>query len=294
MVGSIADKISRLTRRRQMKVGLGIAPVVFWLGLFFAVPMVIMLVHSFWKVERFQIITAFTLENYVDIFTSPLHVGAFFLSLRIALATVVVCALIAYPFAYFLAKRAGRFKMLGMVAVIIPFWTSFILRSYAWKLLLGNQGIINSTLIFLGLRQEPIRAFLYSPMATAIGLIYVFLPDMVLPLFTSLERISDSLLQAAADLGARPWRAFWEVTFPLALPGLAVGSVFVFIFALGEFIIPRLLGGGKSLLVSQAIVLEFVTKADWAKGSAMAMVLMVVTLTLLGITARRVKLENIF
>jgi ABC-type spermidine/putrescine transport system permease subunit I len=144
------------------------------------------------------------------------------------------------------------------------------------------------------LREEPITALLYSPTATAIGLVYVFLPLVILPLFTSLERIDDSLLQAAADLGARPWRAFLEVTFPLALPGLAVGSVFTFIFALGEFIVPRLLGGGKNLLIAQAIVLEFETKADWAKGSAMAMVLMFITLLLLGITASRVKLERIF
>jgi ABC-type spermidine/putrescine transport system permease subunit I len=256
--------------------------------------MLIMFVHSFWRVERFRIIQGFTLHNYYEIFTSPLLLQAFWLSLRIAVATVIVSAMIAYPFAYFLAKRAGRYKMLGIVAVVIPFWTSFILRSYAWKLLLGNQGILNSTLLLWGLRQEPITALLYSPTATAIGLIYVFLPMMILPLFTSLERIDDSLLQAAADLGAPPWRAFWEVTFPLALPGLAVGSVFTFIFALGEFIVPRLLGGGKNLLISQAIVLEFETKADWAKGSAMAMVLMFITLLLLGITASRVKLERIF
>jgi ABC-type spermidine/putrescine transport system permease subunit I len=180
------------------------------------------------------------------------------------------------------------------VAVIIPFWTSFILRAYAWKLLLGNQGIINSTLIFLGLRKEPVTALLYSPTATAIGLIYVFLPLVILPLFTSLERIDDSLLEAAADLGAPPLRTFWEITFPLALPGLVVGSVFCFIFSLGEFVVPRILGGGKNLLAAQAIVMEFQTKADWSQGSAMAVVLMIVTLALMGITVSRIKLERIF
>lgn len=240
-----------------------------------------------------RIVRGFTLQNYYEALTNPLLAQSFLLSLRIAVVTVVATAIIAYPFAYFLAKRAGRFKLVAMLLVIIPYWTSFILRTYAWKLLLGNQGILNSTLQYLGLRSEPITAFLYSPTATAIGLIYVFLPLMVLPLFNSLEGIQDSLLDAAADLGARPWRTFVEVTLPLSLPGLSVGSVFVFIFSLGEFVIPRLLGGGKSLLVAQAIYLEFETKADWAMGSAMSMILMLVTLVLLGIVGRRVKIERI-
>ncbi len=285
--------MSRLVRRPRLGSGLGVAPAVSWLALFFVIPMLVMLVYSFWRVERFRIIRGFTLQNYYEIFTNPLLAQSFLLSLRMALATVVATVIIAYPFAYFLAKRAGRFKLLAMMLVIIPYWTSFILRTYAWKLLLGNQGILNSTLQYLGLRSEPITAFLYSPTATAIGLIYVFLPLMVLPLFTSLESIQDSLLDAAADLGARPWRTFLEVTLPLSLPGLSVGSVFVFIFSLGEFVIPRLLGGGKSLLVAQAIYLEFETKADWAMGSAMSMILMLITLVLLGIVGRRVKLERI-
>ena len=293
LLGLAAAWMSRLVRRRRLGAVLGVAPAASWLTLFFVIPMLLMLAYSFWKVERMKIVRGFTLQNYYEALTNPLLAQSFLLSLRMAVVTVVVTAAIAYPFAYFLAKRAGRFKLVAMLLVIIPYWTSFILRTYAWKLLLGNQGILNSTLQYLGLRSEPITALLYSPTAIAIGLIYVFLPLMVLPLFNSLDGIKDSLLEAAADLGARPWRAFLEVTLPLSLPGLSVGSVFVFIFSLGEFVIPRLLGGGKSLLVSQAIYLEFETKADWAMGSAMSMILMLVTLVLLGIVSRRVKLERI-
>ena len=293
LLGLAAAWMSRLVRRRRLGAVLGVAPAASWLTLFFVIPMLLMLAYSFWKVERMKIVRGFTLQNYYEALTNPLLAQSFLLSLRMAVVTVVVTAAIAYPFAYFLAKRAGRFKLVAMLLVIIPYWTSFILRTYAWKLLLGNQGILNSTLQYLGLRSEPITALLYSPSAIAIGLIYVFLPLMVLPLFNSLDGIKDSLLEAAADLGARPWRAFLEVTLPLSLPGLSVGSVFVFIFSLGEFVIPRLLGGGKSLLVSQAIYLEFETKADWAMGSAMSMILMLVTLVLLGIVSRRVKLERI-
>jgi len=293
LLGLPSAWMSRLVRRPRIASGLGVAPAVSWLTLFFVIPMIVMLVYSFWRVEHMRIVRGFTLQNYYEALTNPLLAQSFLLSLRIAVVTVVATAIIAYPFAYFLAKRAGRFKLVAMLLVIIPYWTSFILRTYAWKLLLGNQGILNSTLQYLGLRSEPITAFLYSPTATAIGLIYVFLPLMVLPLFNSLEGIQDSLLDAAADLGARPWRTFVEVTLPLSLPGLSVGSVFVFIFSLGEFVIPRLLGGGKSLLVAQAIYLEFETKADWAMGSAMSMILMLVTLVLLGIVGRRVKIERI-
>ena len=264
-----------------------------WMALFFVAPMAVMLVYSFWTVEDFQFHREFTLENYTSLFQDRLVYEAFLLSLELALITTFVNAVIAFPLAWFLAKRTSRFRLLFVILVILPFWTSFILRGYAWKLLLGDHGVINEGLRLLGLTDEPISAFLYSPFATGIGLVYVFLPLMVLPLYTVLERLPDSLLEAAADLGAPPWRRFTEVILPAAAPGLAVGGAFTFVFAMGDYVIPQLLGGGKSLLFGQAIVLQIETGQDYPAAAAMSMALAVITLAVIAVVAIRVKLESV-
>jgi ABC-type spermidine/putrescine transport system permease subunit I len=200
---------------------------------------------------------------------------------------------LAYPIAYFIAKKAGRWRTLLLILVIVPFWTSFILRAYAWKLLLGERGFINSGLTMFGVLDEPLSYLLYSPFATSIGLVYAFLPLFILPLYTSIDKVQDSWLAAAQDLGATPLRTFFEVTFPLCIPGLVVGAVFTFIFAVGDYVIPQLLGGGKSLLIAQAIVLEFETSQNWPGGAALSMVLLVIILAILTALLRWVRMEDV-
>ena len=280
-------------RRPLVRAAVGLSPLFLWETLFFLLPMGILFVYSFWRMRDFRLETVLTLYNYAEIVRNPLLWRAFLLSLEIAVAVTLVCAVIAYPVAYFIAKRAGHWKTLCLVGVVIPFWTSFILRAYAWKLLLGEQGIINSGLLRLGLIQTPLSGLLYSPAATSIGLIYGFLPFMIMPLYTSIEKVQDSWLQAAEDLGASPWRAFREVTFPLCFPGLVVGAVFTFIFAVGEYVIPALLGGGKSLMVAQAIVLEFETEQNWPGGAALAIALLAIILAMLGALLRWVRMEDV-
>lgn len=280
-------------RRGRWRSFAGLAPIIVWQIVFFVVPLALLAIYSFWRLINYKVDYTFTLYNYREIFSNRLLLDALLLSLQVAVVVTVVCAVLAYPIAYFIAKKAGRWRTLLLILVIVPFWTSFILRAYAWKLLLGERGFINSGLIMLGALEEPISYLLYSPIATSIGLIYAFLPFYILPLYTSIDKVQDSWLAAAQDLGATPMRAFFEVTFPLCVPGLVVGAVFTFIFAVGDYVIPQLLGGGKSLLIAQAIVLEFETSQNWPGGAALSMVLLVIILAILAATLRWIRMEDV-
>lgn len=262
-------------------------------AVFFLAPIAILLVYSFWRMRDFVLITDFTLYNYREIFNNPLIAKAFLLSLRVAVLVTATCAVLALPVAYFISKVAGRWKIACLIAVIIPFWTSIVLRAYSWKLLLGDHGIINTGLVGMGAIGEPLSFLLYSPFATAIGLIYGYLPFMVMPIYTSIEKIRGSWLDAASDLGASPFRVFVEVILPLALPGIVVGSVFTFVFSLGEYVIPALLGGGKSLLMAQTIVQEFEISQNWPGGAAISVVLLLIVFGLVSAVLRWVRMEDV-
>jgi ABC-type spermidine/putrescine transport system permease subunit I len=235
----------------------------------------------------FAIDHALTFRNYTDIFTEPLAYKSFLLSLRVALLSTVAAVAIAYPFAFFLAKRVGRWQLLAVIAVAVPFLTSYILRAYAWRTLLGENGIINGALQAIGVIDEPIGALLYSPVGTGIGLLYLFLPITILPIYATIERIPDSYLEAASNLGASPARVFREVVLPLSLPGVLVAAVFTFVFSMGEYIVPSLLGGGKQLVFAETIVLRVNSDLDWPAGSAMSIVLIVITLLLVAAVGRK-------
>ena len=269
---------------------LGLAPLAAWLVVFLLAPLGILIVYSFWSVTpSFSIDRAFTIQNYVDVFTEPLAYRSFLLSLRVALLSTVGAIAIAYPFAFFLAKRSGRWQLTLVIAVAIPFLTSYILRAYAWRTLLGTEGIINGALQTVGLIDGPIDALLYSPFATGIGLVYLFLPITILPIYASIERIPDSLFEAAAGLGSSPARVFREVVLPLSAPGVMVAAVFTFVFSIGEFIVPSLLGGGKQLLFSETIVLRVNNDLDWPGAAAMSIVLIAITLLLVALVGRRAR-----
>ncbi|MFO1056508.1 MAG: ABC transporter permease [Dongiaceae bacterium] len=288
------ERARRASQRRSLRWAiLGLAPSVAWQVVFFIVPLMMLGIYSFWRMVDYKVDRTFTLQNYLDIFENPLLFGAFLLSLQVAVAVTVTCAVLAYPVAYFIAKRAGRWRTMLLIMVIIPFWSSFILRAYAWKLLLGERGFINAGLTMSGLLEKPLSYLLYSPIATSIGLVYAFLPFYILPLYTSIDKVQESWLQAAQDLGATPLRSFFEVTFPLCVPGLVTGAVFTFIFSIGDYVIPQLLGGGKSLLIAQAIVLEFETSQNWPGGAALSMVLLLVILAMLIALLRWVRMEDV-
>jgi len=204
-----------------------------------------------------------------------LYVQAFLSSLEVAAVSTALCLALGYPMAYGIARSGRRWRGALLLLVLLPFWTSFLVRVYAWMGLLGNNGLINELLLALHLVDEPI-VMLQTRFAMYVGIVYSYLPFMILPLYANLERHDESLREAAVDLGATPLRAFLHVTLPLSLPGIVAGSMLVFIPAVGEFVIPRLLGGADSLMIGRVLWDEFFSNRDWPGASAVAVVLLVV------------------
>ncbi|ALK10558.1 ABC transporter permease [Blastochloris viridis] len=221
-------------------------------------------------------------DKYVFLTTDPLYLESYLSSIRIAgLSTVLVLA-IGYPLAYAMARAPRRLQPLLVTAVVLPFWTSFLIRIYAWMGILARDGYMNQALIGLGVISEPIE-LLSTDSAVMIGIVYSYLPFMVLPLYASLEKMDETLLEAAADLGCPPWQAFWRITVPLSLPGVVAGCLLVFIPAVGEFVIPDLLGGSDTLMIGKTLWTEFFANRDWPVASAVAVVLLVALLVPIGI-----------
>jgi len=258
-----------------------------WLGLFFLLPFVIVLGISvaepalaqppytaLWEwVEDGVFAIRISLLNYMLVLTDDLYLAALLGSLWIALVCTILCLLIGYPMAYAIATAPERARVLLLMLVVLPFWTSFLIRVYAWMGILKSNGLLNNFLLWLGVIEEPL-AILHTPIAVYIGIVYSYLPFMILPLYANLTRLDFDLLEAAADLGCRPWRAFLSVTLPLSLPGIVAGSMLVFIPAVGEFVIPDLLGGPQSLMVGKVLWTEFFSNKDWPLASALAAVLL--------------------
>jgi len=227
-----------------------------------------------------------SLESWLRL-ADPLYLGILARTVAMAAAVTALCLALGFPLALFLS-RAGNRKNLYLHLVMLPFWTSFLVRTYAWMFLLRDTGLINTTLIWLGLIQEPL-SLLYTPGAVLAGLVYGHLPFMVLPLYAALERMDRSLLEAAADLGAQPWESLARVVIPLASPGIRAGAVLVFIPCLGAYLTPDLLGGSKTVMAGNLIQNQFTHARDWPFGSAASLALMAVILVLLAVWVRREK-----
>jgi spermidine/putrescine transport system permease protein len=249
-----------------------LTPVTVWLGLFFLVPLLFILAYSFGTSGIYGGITlGFNPGNYLRVF-DPLYLEIVGRTLVIALINTFLCFLLGYPLAYFIAFKGGSRKNLLILLVMIPFWTSLLLRAYAWVVILGGNGIANRALQFLGITDGPVN-LIFTPQAVALGMVYSYLPFMILPLYAALEKFDVRLKEAAQDLGASRWHTFWRVTFPLSMPGVIAGSILVFIPSAGEFVIPNLLGGARTVLVGNLIQQQFLLARDWAFGSALAMML---------------------
>jgi spermidine/putrescine transport system permease protein len=230
-----------------------------------------------------------TLDNYIRI-TSPLYMDIFVSSGKIALATTLLTLTIAYPFAYIMAVQPGKLKSMMMILVIIPFWTSALLRTYGWKVILQNKGLLNDVLLMLKIIKEPL-SLLNTRGAVLIGMAYTLLPFMILPIYTSLEKLDGLLIKAARDLGACPVMAFLTVTLPLSLPGVLSGCVMVFVPSVGMFFISDLLGGGTSMLLGNLIHNQLTISRDWPFGAALSMIMIALTFITMGIYRRYVGAE---
>ena len=264
--------------RSRSRFGLFLAlPPALYLVLLFAVPLVIVLVYSFaTRGPTGQTLLAdWNLDAYARL-ANPLVREIALRSLGYAALTTVICLLVAYPFAYFIASRPAAVRNLMLVGVMIPFWSNYLVRTYAWRVLLSSTGPLSQLTELLGLGQTRL---LFTNTAVVLGLVYGYLPFMVLPLYAAVERIDHSLIEAARDLYASGPRAFWKVTWPLSRPGVVAGSILVFIPTLGEYVTPEILGGSKTTMLGSYIVRQFLSARDWPFGSALSLVVMLVMLT---------------
>ena len=258
-----------------------------WLLVFFLAPFMIILKISFadpivaqppftalleWGRQGFEGIGA-TFDNYLFLFEDGYYATIYLASLKMAAIGTLLCLLLGYPMAYFIARQPPRRRQMLLLAVILPFWISFLLRVYAWIGLLSNKGVINNFLVSMGLIDRPL-ALLYNDFAVYLGILYSYLPFMILPLYANLERQNLDLLEAAADLGAKRWQVFLDVTLPLSKPGIIGGCLLVFIPAVGEFTIPALLGGADTLMIGRVLWDEFFVSRDWPVASAVSVVLL--------------------
>tara|TARA_B110000305_G_C19459903_1_gene653549 strand:- start:4090 stop:5007 length:918 start_codon:yes stop_codon:yes gene_type:complete len=273
-----------------------------WLLVFFALPFLILLrisvtdmgggVDPFVSLAQMQDgvwTLKLKLANYVSIVwddqrpgEATIYMQAYATSIRYAALTTLFCLIIGYPFAYFIARSPERFRATLLMMVMLPFWTSFLLRVYAWKGILADNGVINRLFMFVGLTDAPIQ-MLYTDVSMLIGMTYVYLPFMVLPLYATLVKMDDRLLEAAYDLGARPLKAFWLVTVPLSKAGIVAGSMLVFIPSVGEFVIPSLLGGAENLMIGRVVWDEMFSSNNWPRASALAAIMILLILVPLAV-----------
>lgn len=254
-----------------------ISPTFFYLIVFMILPLVLVVILSLLTRGPYgNVVYRLNLQNYSRLMDS-LYLRILWYSLEVAALTSLFTILIGYPLAYYIARAPRNQRSLLLFLILVPFWTNFIIRIYAWIMILRTQGLLNTLLLNLGIIKIPLE-MLYTPTAVLIGMVYEFLPFMVLPLYTSLEKIENAQMEAAADLGARPWQVFLRVTFPLSIPGMIAGSILVFIPAMGMFVVPDLMGGAKTILVGNLIRNQFLTARDWPFGSAASMLLLVLTL----------------
>ena len=290
---SASSRPRRLTALPQGRQ-LVLAVPWFWLLLFFAVPFVILLRISVTdmgegldpfaplaELRDGHLMLHLKFSNYLSLIDDAetgwfhtLYTESYLLSLKYALLTTALCLFLGYPFAYFLARSPENLRPLLLLMVMLPFWTSFLLRVYAWKGLLTEQGLINHAMIAIGLIQEPVQ-LLYNDVSMLVGMTYVYLPFMVLPLYANLVKLDTRLLEASQDLGATPWQTFWLVTVPLSRSGVVAGSMLVFIPCLGEFVIPSLLGGAENLMIGRVVWDEMFSSNNWPRACALAIVMIV-------------------
>jgi spermidine/putrescine transport system permease protein len=271
-------RILKLAREKEgLRVLFLISPSAFWLIVFFLIPLLIVFAISFGRRGTYGgVVWELNLRNYLRFF-DPLYLRIFARSIYIALATTFFCLLLGYPLAFLIARRPPRVRNTLLILLMVPFWTNFLVRTYAWILILRGEGLINLALQSLGLIQTPLP-LLYNDGAIIVGLVYGWLPDMVLPCYAAIERLDYSLVEAAHDLYANNVKAFLKVVLPLTAPGIVAGSILVFIPSLGAYVTPDLLGGAKSMMIGNLIQQQFLSVRDWPFGGAVSFVLMAIML----------------
>jgi len=291
-----ADKsrIDGASQRNRVKALLLVMPGVLWLIAFAVVPIVFLGIMSLWTSTIFGLSKTLTLDNYRSVASAPAYLLVLWHTLLIAAATTLLALIISYPMAYFLSVLKGRRKTVAVVLLFMPFWTSYLVRTFLWLPMLGRNGLINQALMRLGIVSAPIDWLLYNEGAVLLGLVYVYTLYMTLPIYLSLDRLDPKLLEAAADLGAGPFRALWRVMVPLSLPGILSGCIMVFLLACGAYVTPQLLGGTRGVMFGSIIAAQYMQTNNWALGAALSVILVAVVFLCVFTIGRRVRLNEVF
>ena len=257
-------------------------PPLFWVAVFLLFPYVLLFFYSFWSVSPTQtIVHSWTLDNYRELFRVNVYLQTLSRSMWIAARVMIFSLLLGYPLAYYLSFHAGERKDLFYQLVIIPLWVSYLVRAYAWKTILGSDGVLNTLLQYMHLTKHPLEFLLYSPFAVVLTLTHIYTPFAFLPIYASLEHIPRNLVEASHDLGASPFQTFWRVIFPLSIPGVLAGATFAFVLSLGDFLAPLLLGGPSGIMISNIVVSLFGAAYNWPLGAAISLCMLVLVLALL-------------
>jgi spermidine/putrescine transport system permease protein len=261
-------------------------PPLLWVGLFLLLPYALMLAHSFWLVRDGMLIHQWNLQNYRTLITNPVYVEVLLRSMRIAAGVTLCSLLLGYPLAYYLSFYAGARKEILYQLVIVPLWVSYLVRGYAWKTILGSDGVLNGFLQYLHLTSAPVGFLLYSPFAVVLMLTHIYTPFVFLPIYAALEHIPRPLVEASQDLGAGPLKTFVRVILPLSLPGLLAGATFAFVLSLGDFLAPLLVGGASGTMIANIVQSLFGAAYDWPLGAAISVCILLITVSLLFLTER--------
>jgi spermidine/putrescine transport system permease protein len=261
-------------------------PPLLWVGLFLVLPYALMFAHSFWTIRDGVIVHHWNLDNYATLFSKPIYVDVLLRTMRIAASVTLCSLLLGYPLAYYLSFHSGARKGFLYQLVIVPLWVSYLVRGYAWKTILGSEGVLNGFLQYLHLTHEPVASLLYSPFAVVLMLTHIYTPFVFLPIYAALEHIPRPLVEASHDLGAGSAQTFLRVILPLSLPGLLAGATFAFVLSLGDFLAPLLVGGPSGTMIANVVQSLFGAAFDWPLGAAISACILLITLTLLFLTER--------
>lgn len=287
--------MKKRVNKKFLKYGI-IAPVTIWLVLFLVLPYFNLFLYSFWKNGPFDVIREFTLENYIKFFASDGGSGGQYTilldTLKTSLIVTLITVVISFPLAYFInfiVQKAKHKQTIYMMA-IIPLWVSYIMRAYAWKIILGTNGVLNSFLMWLGVTDHPLDVFLYSNVSVIIAMVHIYTPYVLMPIYTALEQIPRNLIEASKDLGCNGFRTLRKVIMPLALPGIITGATYSFALSMGDFLAPSLLGGSTtSTKIANIVQMQFGTSNNWPYGAAIGIIILLFVLVLLEITSHMEK-----
>src|SRR5579863_10016159 len=269
---------------RAYKTAVTLPPLI-WVAVFLLAPYAFLFCYSFWAVSQQSIVRQWNLDNYRQLWANSMYATVLLRSMRIAGAVTLLSLLLGFPLAYYLSFHSRKKELLYQL-VIIPLWVSYLVRAYAWKTILGSDGVLNTLLQYAGVIQHPAEYLLYSPFAVVLTLTHIYTPFAFLPIYASMEHIPRNLVEVSQDLGATPFHTFWKVIFPLSLPGALAGATFAFVLSLGDFLSPLLIGGPSGIMISNVVVSLFGAAYNWPLGAAISVSLLLLVLALLFLVER--------